>query len=169
VEVAVEPAFKSVQPDQIFTLNVVIRAGNQPIDGAQAYLDFDPTDLLVVDLAGNPTNQIIAGTALDLLIQNTVDNGAGQINFAAGKIGGPFPTGTFTLATIRFKALGESAGSWVTFHRNTPRDTKVVFTSNLLLEQTTDGVVVISAQPTPTPTATATPRAYGAALPVILR
>ncbi|HXF64751.1 MAG TPA: hypothetical protein VNK95_24200, partial [Caldilineaceae bacterium] len=43
----------------------------------------------------------------------------------AGKLGGPFPSGTFTLATLRFTPLKASAATSLTFSQQEPRQTGV--------------------------------------------
>ncbi len=73
----------------------------------------------VVDEAGNPTSSIIAGTAFNNHLVNAVDNVAGHIDYADGQLGGSPLTGSFTLATIRFRAKAESSGTAVFFASST--------------------------------------------------
>ena len=147
VEVALDPAYKAVEEWEIFTLDIVLRASVQAVDGAEVYLDFDPDLLQVVDEAGNPVSQIIPAPALDTELVNQVDNAAGQINYAAARIVGPYPTGTFVLATVRFRAKAETAGTWVLFHRGGDRDTRVAYAGQLVHGPITDGLVVITEVP----------------------
>ena len=131
--------------DDIFTVDVVIEAGDQSVDGAEAHIDFDPAYLTVVDSEGNPTDSIIGGSALPTPIQNSVDNGQGKIDYAAGILSGEPPTGTFTLATVRFKtkAHTSTAGTPLSFTFSLPRKTDVVFEGYSVLGDHTDGNVKV--------------------------
>jgi len=156
------PQSPAVAKDQIFTVDIQIVAGTQQVDGAEVHIDFDPLYLQVVDSGGNPSSTIEPNTsALDVTVQNIVDNPAGHIDYAAGKLTGTKPSGTFVLATIRFKALsgtGESSTP-LTFVSRGGNPTNVTFGGDSVLAGTTDGSVTISG-PTPTgppPTATRTP------------
>jgi len=159
VEIAIEPVYRLVEAGSILTVDLVIRSGEQPVDGAQAFLDFDPAYLMVVDAAGDPTDSVAPGTALDQILQNVVDNSAGRISYAAGRLFGPSPSGEFVLATIRLKAKAATEGTWLLFHRGAPRDTQVVYDTAPILSRITDGLIVIVPQPWP----------YRVRLPLLLR
>jgi len=162
VVIAVRPESTQVDVDDIFTLDIEIEAGGQQVDGASAYLDFDPVFLEVVDESGNPTTQIIAGATLEDVFINTVNNSEGQVDYSAGAplIGTP-PSGTFTLATIRFRAKAQTGGTSVVFVFNPPlRDTIIAYQGISVLGAHVNGDVTISAAtgtPTPTPTPTSRP------------
>lgn len=160
VEIAVEPVYRLVEAGSIFTVDLVICSGAQPVDGAQAFLDFDPAYLTVVDAAGNPADSVISGTALAWELQNHVDNALGHIDYASGaEAGHPAPSGEFVLATVRLKAKAATDGTWLLFHRGAPRDTKVVYDTASILSRITDGLIVIAPEPWP----------YRVRLPLILR
>lgn len=53
--------------------------GNQPLDAVALYVNFDPTQLEVVNLAGSAT--------LPLMLLQQVDNAKGQLDYAAGILG----------------------------------------------------------------------------------
>jgi hypothetical protein len=159
VFIQLNPANPSVARGTIFTVDIQVVAGSQPVDGAEVHLDFDRTYLQVVDASGDPAISIIAGSVLEVPIQNIVHNDRGEIDFAAGTFLAP-PSGTFVLGTIRFKALwGTGGGSTpLTFSTQLPRKTEVTHAGGSVLAGVENGSVTISGQ-TPPPTPTVTPTA----------
>jgi len=134
--------------DRTFTLNIRVWTYGQPVDSAQAYIDFDPALLEVVDAdPGTAGVQIQQGTVLPDELQNSVDNGLGQINFAAGMFGGQPVTGTFTLATVEFKAKGATGGTPLSFMFVAPRETKASLEGVNQLSAHADGTVIIGGDP----------------------
>ena len=93
--IAVDPGARRVSPGGVITFAVVVRAPAQPLQGVDAYLDFAPTYLQVVDAQGNPAAALEPGSTLPVILQN-------RANIA---LGGQAITGTFTLATLRFRCL----------------------------------------------------------------
>jgi hypothetical protein len=159
VVIQLDPANATVTKDQVFAVDIQIVAGSQPVDGAEVHLDFDPLYLRVVDGAGNPASEIEGGTTLDVIIANGVDNGSGQIDFAAGTFGTP-PSGTFVLATLRFKALWGTGGvsTPLAFVARGGSPTSVTYAGASVLAGATDGTVTIGgATPPASPTRTRTP------------
>jgi len=111
VVISVDPSSRSVTPGAVFTLDIKIAAGSQAVDSVDSYLSFDRNYLRVVDVSGNETNDIMAGAALPVVLQNSADNSQGRIAYSAGKqLGGVSPSGDFVLATIRFKAIAATPG-----------------------------------------------------------
>ena len=110
------------------TFDVILQAqsGSQQVVGVDAYLDFDPAKLAVVDMdPAVPGCQIASGAAFSMPIRNTADNTAGHIDYSAGAIN-PLPSGTFTVATIRFQALAATAPTTaITFSTSDVRHTEV--------------------------------------------
>jgi len=148
---------KTTWVDRTFTLNIRVRTYGQPVDSAQAYIDFDPSLLEVVDAdPGTAGDQIQRGTALPDELQNSVDNALGRIDFAAGIFGGQPLTGTFTLATVEFKAKAATGGTPLSFVFVAPRETKVSMEGLNQLSTYSDGTVIIGGDPF-TVTATADP------------
>ena len=159
VSVTLDPLSAAVAKNAIFTVRVQIVAGSQPVDGAEVHLDFNPLYLQVVDAAGNPIGTIDGSGVLDVPIANAANNTTGQIDYAAGTFSGSPPSGTFTLATIRFKAMWGTGGAStpLTFINTLPRKTDVRFGVNSVLASATSGTVTISGETPPaTPTVTAT-------------
>jgi hypothetical protein len=92
---------------------------NQPIDGATAFVDFDPTKLQVA--------AVKAGTELPILIQNQFDNLQGRISFAAGAFSSPYPAGDFVLATVTFTVTGVTDSTPLSFVTTSPWTSDVTF------------------------------------------
>jgi hypothetical protein len=80
-----------------FSLDVTVdpRSVNVGIDAAAARVAFDPAALEVTGVSG--------GGVLDTELTRTVDNGAGTLYYAAGKLGGSWPTSSFVLANVQFR------------------------------------------------------------------
>jgi hypothetical protein len=171
VIVNLNPSSSSVTKDQIFTVDIQIVAGSQPVDAAEIYLSFSQTYLQVVDAAGNPVRQIEDRTGWDTVLANAVytDTEPAQIQFAAGIFGsGTAPTGTFSLARIHFKALKETGGGStpLVFGTVLPHQTGAYYGAALVLGGVENGSVIISGQ---TPTVTPTPLMRRVFLPVAIR
>jgi len=88
--------------------DVVVRVSTdaaQEVDSAEAHIDFDPSILEVLSVTpGTALNQDVSGPNF-----NNTSN-PGTIDYAGGNIPalhGPNPDGSFTLMTIRFRAVGE--------------------------------------------------------------
>jgi hypothetical protein len=137
VILSVEPQESNVCVGQEFEVDILVKAETQQVDGASAYLDFDPTYLDVVSMT--------SGGHLNLVIENSFDNGAGHIDFAAGKLEAPFPSGNFVLVTIRLKAKAETpeAGTPLKFVFDPPRRTDVTFGGASVFDHAENGVVHI--------------------------
>ena len=88
---------------ETFTLDLAVNAPTTGIDGAAAYLNFDPTLLDVVNIAVDPT--------LDLTLQQEVNTTSGQVALVRGTLRSPLPTGRVKLATITFRARMQAAAA----------------------------------------------------------
>nr|MBC7244770.1 hypothetical protein [Chloroflexota bacterium] len=106
------PLASSVAKDQIFTVDIQIAAGAEQIIVAMLYLDFNPLYLQVVDASGNPASAIeVNEDYFDYVTKNSANNTTGQIDLWAGVgVTKEPPSGTFRVATIRFKALWGTGG-----------------------------------------------------------
>jgi hypothetical protein len=94
------------------------------VDGVHAFLDFDPERMIVVDASGQPASEITPGSALGVTLLNEVDPGRGYVSFMAASTGAAAPDGTFTVATLRLRAV--KAGShMVRFSFSAWRETAV--------------------------------------------
>ncbi len=126
VTVKLDPATVTADVgDDNVVMAVVVEAGNQPVDGVEVHLNFDPAVLQVVSLT--------QGTSLPIaLIAPTFDNSAGTIAYAAGTFSN-FPSGTFTNLTIVFEVVGGNPSpSQITFNEVLPRKTQVTFGGSAL-------------------------------------
>lgn len=137
VILAVSPSSKTVSVGQDFDLVMQVQAGTQQVDGAAAYLNFDPGKLQVVSLT--------AGSSLPTVLTNTYDNTTGKVDFAAGNLNPPHPSGTFTLVTVKFNALAMTtgAGTSISFNSTPPRQSDATFNGASVLASTTPGTVIV--------------------------
>jgi hypothetical protein len=126
-----------------FFLTVQVHAGLLPIDGAAFYLNFDPTKLRVIDQFGNPINQVVPGGLLPDVFTNMVDNTTGQINFAAGKLTGPLPSGDFPVAYIGFRPIATGSNVPLVFQHAGARQTDITSGGASVFANSVDGFVTI--------------------------
>jgi hypothetical protein len=163
VVVNLNPSSSSVAKDAVFTVDIQIVAGAQQVDGAEIHLFFSQTYLQVVDSGGNPSNTIEDLSGWNALLANQVytDTEPARILFAAGILGsGTKPSGTFSLARIRFKALwGTGGGSTpLVFGTTGLYKTEIYNGVTSVLGGVANGSVTISGQTQPgTATPTLTP------------
>jgi parallel beta-helix repeat protein len=136
VIISVEPAESNLYIGQEFDVNILVKAGTQQVDGASAYLDYETTYLEVISMT--------AGEHLDTILENSFDNGTGQINYAAGKLNAPYPTGDFELVTIRLKAKAETSGTTLGFQFNPPRRTNATFDGVAIFDHAENGNLQIN-------------------------
>ena len=111
-----------------------MQAGSQAVDGASAYLNYDPSVLKV--------NKITRGTTLTMILEETYDNSLGQVNYTAGTVSN-FPSGSFTLMTINFTALRATSGSELVFVSNGLRTTDITYSGSSVMEGTVGGSVSV--------------------------
>jgi hypothetical protein len=108
----ISPRVSWVGEGELFVLELLVRAGSQPVSSVELTLSFDPTALQVVDPNGDPVDHIEGDqTALGQVLWNLADNDTGRIEYDAGLAlpPGPAPTGTFRVASVRFKLVGAPA------------------------------------------------------------
>ncbi len=118
--IRVDPAQYTANVGAMFELALQVQAGTNYLDVVDAVLTFDRALLRVVDANGVEINTITPGNTLSTVLQNNVNNSTGQITFSAGRPVGSNPaSGTFTLATIRFKAIAPTSSTSVAFTANT--------------------------------------------------
>lgn len=119
---------------QTFSLAIKTNsAASQPIAGVQAVINFDPTKLEVIDAdTGKPGVQISPGADLPVILMNRADNEKGKIEYAAGKLGEPFPAGSLAVASIQFRARAPTSPvTPVAFYFEPGLGTDVVFESSI--------------------------------------
>lgn len=106
------------------TVDVVVGfdASVIPVAAVQAYLNFDPTVLQVVDDSGSPATQAVPGQLFSSadwqVLQNAVNNSTGQVDFAGGKkpITGTDVAENSSFATLKFRAVKSISNTTVTFN-----------------------------------------------------
>lgn len=127
---ALSPVSNTIALNQTFTVNLTLNTGGGQVDGVDVYaLNFSPSVLQVVDSnSGAAGVQIAPGSLLVNTAINSVDNTAGKILFSQSTTGGTSFTGSGTIATITFKAIGAGT-SPVTFDftANNTSDTNVAY------------------------------------------
>lgn len=152
VVLSISPGTSTVSVGQGLTVTVEVQASTEQLDGAAAYLNFDPARLQTVGLT--------SGTSLPIVLQETYDNTAGHVDFAAGTLTPPYASGTFTLVTVAFIAVGTTTNTALTFNATEPRNSDATFGGASVFGGTSGGTVVVqlaTATPTPTPSNTPTP------------
>ncbi len=132
--------------DDIFTVDVVIQAGAQPVDTVEAYIYFPASVLQVVDAGGNPAATVEGGGTFDLELTNSADNSGGKIHYAATMLGSSL-TGDITVATLRFKATSPTMGSWLRFQVWPPEKTDVSYLGQSVLTAWSAASVIVEGYP----------------------
>ncbi|MGQ9715431.1 MAG: hypothetical protein ACUVST_11820, partial [Anaerolineae bacterium] len=149
VNLRVDPAHSTVGLNQDFTVDIMVDAGPQPVDGIEATLHFVPAYLNVTGI----TN----GGTLPWIADASYDNVAGIIHYEAGRnLADPPPTGTFLLCRVHLRAMAVTASTTISWDGP---NTEVVYAGYSVKGSLAPGTVEILAQtptPTPTPTSTAT-------------
>jgi len=155
ITITFSPVLITADVDDIFTVDVVIQAGAQPVDTVEAHIYFPAGVLQVVDASGDPATVVEGGADFDLELTNSADNSAGTIHYAATMLGSSL-SGDITVATIRFKAIAPTMGSWLRFQVWPPEKTDVTYL----------GQSVLTAWPAAAVTVEGYPKIY---LPLILK
>jgi hypothetical protein len=146
----------NLYPGDIFSVIVEVSSGSQNVIGMDVFLDFDASKMAVLDSGPQVSGiQIQEGSTLSTVLLNKADNTQGHIDYSAGTFK-PYPSGTFTLATIHFQALAPApGGTLLSFSTSAKRPTEVIGdTQATLVTGLLEGSnIIIKAQPT-TPPAT---------------
>lgn len=129
------------------SLQIRVRT-SQSVSGAAAYVNFDPARLQAIAIA--------PGGVLNISLASRIDNGAGQVDYVAGRLSG-FPTTDFTLATIVFAVVSGGGATQFTFVEQPPRRSDVTGGGVSLRPQLLGTVVTLIPNPMPTDTATSSP------------
>ena len=140
VSIVLSPQSSVVQVGDTFTVQVVVQAGDQELNTVEVYLDFDPSLL-----QASPSTD---GGAFSLVLENSVDNSLGQIDFAAGTLGGgALPSGSFVLATLNLRAIGATPATPLSFSDVLPRQTDALYGAGIsALGHAIDGSVEIQSE-----------------------
>ena len=122
-----------LKPGDRFSVSIWVD-GTSPIDGAAAYLGFDPAVIQATALT--------AGDRLTAILQQGVDNVNGRIQFAAGQLEAP-AAGRFLLTTVEFTAIAPGQTP-IAFLHSAPDSSLVTAGGVSILASTVDGIVHIS-------------------------
>lgn len=151
ISFSLNPITPTVTTGDIFTVTVQISTGSQPVDSVAVYLDFNAALLQV--------EEVISGTEFPSLLLNQFSNQDGTIDFAAGKLTAPFPSGSVTVMRIRFLTVQAGTTS-IEYHQQGIRVTEAVYEGTSLpitvtgadvtIQNSVPGIasVTVSANPT---------------------
>lgn len=129
--------------ESTFDVIIQVETGGLPVDGAAAYLDFDPAYFAVVNVQ--------PGTTLPIFLQSMTDNTAGRVDFAAGQLPPAFPSGTFTLMTVTLRALAPVDAGLITLSSDFRRETMVTFGGESVLSNAVGAMIMVSKDAAPAP------------------
>jgi hypothetical protein len=135
VVLVVLPGQQTVIVGQTFDVTLQVQTGTQPVDGASAYINFDPTVLQVVS--------ITPGGTLPIVLENTFNNSLGTLDYSTGTLSSP-PSGTVNLATVSFTSIAPSSGTALSFNTTLPRHSDATFGGASILTGTTGATVVVT-------------------------
>jgi hypothetical protein len=151
VDLVLVPGSQMIEAGQSFAIDIQAQCNDQPVDGVQAYLDFDPEFIEV--------QSILPGNALDTVLQSDYDNQLGTLDFSAGKMTPPFPSANFILATINLKThIISNTAITLNFHLAEPRNTFVDYGGVNVLRSAINVTIniYVPTSPSPEPPATTT-------------
>ncbi|WP_114781789.1 T9SS type A sorting domain-containing protein [Botryobacter ruber] len=142
VKLLVAPAEKVVTEGDVFTLEVNVETGTQPLDGANIFLAFNPAVLQV--------QSATAGSGLPVpLSPVSFDNTTGLVSYAYGAFSN-FPSGNFNLFTIEVKATG-SGVSVLSFVSSNGIDTELSYSGQPVPAEQVNGKATSSPSSAPLP------------------
>ena len=153
VNMVINPGTLYVTTGSTFQVSVLLTAGSQEVDTAEADILVDPTYMQLLGVSGaGPLNHPAPG--------NYVSASTGRLKYAAAKLGEPFPTGNIAFCNIQIKALRAVEGKPIQFVAGS----SVMRDGSSVLGLLIGGNIVIrdptptsTHAPTQTPTVTSTP------------
>ena len=119
VDLVLLPSSETVDVDDVFDVVIQAQCNGQDITGIAAFIDFDPDYLEV--------QSVTDGGTLTNFVVSDYDNVAGTIDYNAGTFTQPLPSGTFTVATIEFKAMSPNGNISLDFSIAFPRESDADF------------------------------------------
>ena len=137
-------------PGHVFRLDMWTNVPNsQEVKGLEAYVNFDPSLLTVVDpVSLNPVDQIQPALGkLPITLANNANNSTGRIVYSAGSLTRPNPSGAFKFAAITFKINADSPldiSTGVRFNFTGSRLTKVSVDGSVIAGAHKDATVEIN-------------------------
>jgi len=119
VDLVLLPSNQTADVGDVFDIIIQARCNGQDITGIATFIDFDPDYLEVQSITDG-------GTLTDFVISD-YDNAAGTIDYNAGTFTQPLPSGTFIVATIKFKAISSDSNISLNFSTAFPRESYADF------------------------------------------
>jgi hypothetical protein len=134
-DLVISPSLSSCVPGQDIDLDIDVHSPSRGVDGVAAYINFNPTYLTVLS--------VTSGYNLPTIIENSVDNQAGQINFSVGAMDN-FPSGNFSAGTISLKCIAQTPGTELIFNQTLPRKSDITSSGISILGSITNALIKIS-------------------------
>ena len=119
IDLTLLPSVQTVKRGDVFEVAIEAQCNGQDVTGIAAFIDFDPNYLEV--------QSITDGSTLTNFVVLDYDNVAGIIDYSAGTFTQPWPSDTFTVATIKFKAINPDAIISLNFSAAFPRESYADF------------------------------------------
>lgn len=119
VDLVLLPSSQTVDVDDIFDVVIQAQCNGQDITGIAAFINFDPDYIQVQSITDGDT-------LIDFLVSD-YNNVAGSIDYNAGTFTQPLPSGTFTVATIKFKAINSGGDISLNFSTTFQRESDADF------------------------------------------
>lgn len=140
-----DPSSTTVSTGQVFTVDLNVDVGTHTADTVDAYFDFDPNYLEVVDSTGAPTTAIELNlTLFGDATTNEVDNAGGHINISVSQMSSPYLTGVLRVATVRLRAKAAVASTGLKFIQTGARQSDLLRGGVSLHPVLTDSTIAIS-------------------------
>uniref|UniRef100_UPI00196ABD4A cohesin domain-containing protein n=1 Tax=Candidatus Chloroploca sp. Khr17 TaxID=2496869 RepID=UPI00196ABD4A len=160
ITLQLNPSTLTLAPGETATVTIEVEAGSSSVDGVAAFLNFDPSRVVLQSLQVDP--------AFPVVLLNTIDPVEGTVDLVVGALNAPFPSGTFAVATFEVRALNVEGTTTLTFDRGETdllRQSDLTWAGASILEVTRDLTLEIAEAPPPTATPTAPPTATPTAPP----
>ena len=141
VDLVLLPSSQTVERGDIFEVAIEAQCNGQDVTGIAAFIDFDPDYLEV--------QSVIDGDTLTNFVVSDYDNVAGTIDYSAGTFTQPLPSGTFTVATIQFKAINPGGNISLNFSTVFPRRSDADFGGESKLRGLHGTTITIIGESTP--------------------
>ena len=141
VDLVLLPSSQTVERGDIFEVTIQAQCNGQDVTGIAAFIDFDPDYLEV--------QSVTDGSTLTDFRVSDYDNVGGTIDYNAGTFTQPLPSGTFTVATIKFKAISPDGNIALNFSTAFPKKSDADFGGESKLRGLHGTTITIVGESTP--------------------